>query len=34
VSLDIDSLAPGHYVLICNIAGHYQLGMHTSLTVK
>jgi uncharacterized cupredoxin-like copper-binding protein len=34
VSLDIDNLAPGHYVLICNIAGHYQLGMHTSLTVK
>ncbi|WP_240702072.1 hypothetical protein [Trinickia terrae] len=26
-------LAPGHYVLICNKAGHYAAGMHTSLTV-
>ena len=27
-------LAPGSYVLICNIAGHYQLGMRVSLEVK
>jgi uncharacterized cupredoxin-like copper-binding protein len=27
VTLD---LAPGNYVFICNIAGHYQLGMHTA----
>jgi uncharacterized cupredoxin-like copper-binding protein len=27
-------LAPGRYVLICNIAGHYQLGMRTSLVVQ
>ena len=30
VTLD---LAPGKYVLICNVAGHYQLGMHISFTV-
>jgi len=28
------TLQAGHYVLICNVAGHYQLGMHTDLTVK
>ncbi|MEO9255152.1 MAG: sulfocyanin-like copper-binding protein [Tepidiformaceae bacterium] len=33
-SLDIDDLAPGHYVIICNIPGHYQLGMHAALTVS
>ncbi len=26
-------LAPGHYVLLCNIVGHYQLGMHVDFTV-
>jgi len=26
-------LTPGKYVFICNIAGHYQLGMHTGFTV-
>ena len=26
-------LAPGHYVLLCNIVGHYQLGMHADFTV-
>ncbi|MBI3898709.1 MAG: cupredoxin domain-containing protein [Gammaproteobacteria bacterium] len=25
-------LAAGHYVLICNNPGHYQMGMHTTLT--
>ncbi len=30
VTLD---LVPGKYVFICNIAGHYQLGMHTGFTV-
>ena len=30
VTLD---LAPGTYDFICNIAGHYQLGMHTAFTV-
>jgi hypothetical protein len=32
-SLDV-KLAPGRYVLICNVPGHYQLGMHTALEVK
>lgn len=27
-------LVPGRYLLICNIAGHYQLGMRVSLEVK
>jgi uncharacterized cupredoxin-like copper-binding protein len=26
-------LEPGKYVLICNVAGHYQSGMHTPFTV-
>jgi len=26
-------LAPGHYVLMCNIVGHYQLGMHADFAV-
>ena len=26
-------LVPGKYVFICNIASHYQLGMHTGFTV-
>jgi uncharacterized cupredoxin-like copper-binding protein len=31
VTLD---LTPGKYVFICNVAGHYQLGMHTAFTVE
>ena len=31
VTLD---LSPGKYVFICNIAAHYQLGMHTGFTVE
>jgi len=26
-------LKPGHYVFICNLPGHYGLGMHTDFTV-
>jgi uncharacterized cupredoxin-like copper-binding protein len=26
-------LEPGRYEVICNFPGHYQLGMHTTLTV-
>jgi uncharacterized cupredoxin-like copper-binding protein len=26
-------LAPGRYLLICNLPGHYQAGMHTVFTV-
>ncbi len=32
-SKDFD-LQPGHYALICNIAGHYAGGMHADLTVE
>jgi uncharacterized cupredoxin-like copper-binding protein len=31
-SLDV-TLEAGHYVLFCNVPGHYQLGMHTDFTV-
>jgi uncharacterized cupredoxin-like copper-binding protein len=31
-SVTVD-LVPGKYVFICNIASHYQLGMHTGFTV-
>ncbi len=27
-------LAPGKYVLICNVAGHYQAGMETAFVVN
>lgn len=27
-------LAPGKYVLICNVVGHYQLGMRVGLEVQ
>src|SRR3981081_421125 len=30
VTLD---LTPGKYVFICNVAGHYQLGMHAGFAV-
>ncbi|MGH2462449.1 MAG: sulfocyanin-like copper-binding protein [Candidatus Limnocylindria bacterium] len=28
------SLQPGSYVLICNVPGHYQQGMHTAFNVE
>jgi uncharacterized cupredoxin-like copper-binding protein len=28
------NLKKGHYVLICNLPGHYQQGMRTDFTVK
>lgn len=31
LNLDLD---PGSYVVICNLPGHYQAGMHAPLTVK
>jgi uncharacterized cupredoxin-like copper-binding protein len=27
------TLSPGRYVLVCNLPGHYKLGMHAVLTV-
>ncbi len=27
-------LQPGRYVIICNVPGHYQLGMRTAFTVQ
>ncbi len=28
------TLTPGSYVLLCNIPGHYQAGMHASFTIS
>jgi uncharacterized cupredoxin-like copper-binding protein/heme/copper-type cytochrome/quinol oxidase subunit 4 len=28
------TLEPGNYVLLCDVPGHYQLGMHAALVVK
>ncbi len=28
------NLAAGHYVLMCNVAGHYQADMHADFTVN
>lgn len=33
-TLSFDDLAPGKYVLICNVPGHYGLGMHASFAVS
>jgi mono/diheme cytochrome c family protein/uncharacterized cupredoxin-like copper-binding protein len=27
-------LAPGHYVVVCNLPGHYRMGMHADFTVN
>ena len=27
------ALAPGHYELVCNLAGHYTAGVFTQFTV-
>ncbi|MGZ6557790.1 MAG: sulfocyanin-like copper-binding protein, partial [Actinomycetota bacterium] len=32
-TLTID-LKPGHYALVCNLPGHYRMGMHQDFTVK
>ena len=28
------TLRPGHYMLVCNVEGHYQAGMFTIINVK
>jgi uncharacterized cupredoxin-like copper-binding protein len=33
-SFKTDSLSPGHYVAVCNLPGHYQLGMKLDITVR
>jgi uncharacterized cupredoxin-like copper-binding protein len=32
-NLEVD-LKPGHYVMFCNMYGHYESGMHTDLVVR
>src|SRR5437763_112186 len=27
------TLAPGHYAVVCNLPGHYRMGMHQDFTV-
>lgn len=34
VSVVTADLAAGNYVIICNVAGHYQLGMRVAFTVN
>jgi len=29
----VANLKPGHYAVVCNLQGHYSLGMHISLNV-
>jgi hypothetical protein len=31
---EVVTLEPGAYVLFCNVAGHYEQGMHTGFTVQ
>jgi uncharacterized cupredoxin-like copper-binding protein len=31
---DTFTLTPGNYVVICNVVGHYRLGMHAAFTVQ
>ncbi len=33
-SFTTDALAPGHYVAVCNLPGHYRLGMKLNVTVR
>ena len=28
------TLTPGHYVLVCNLPGHFRAGMHVDITVR
>jgi hypothetical protein len=28
------TLAPGHYVMVCDLPGHYRAGMHLTITVQ
>ena len=33
-SFTTDEFTPGHYVAVCNLPGHYKLGMRQNITVK
>lgn len=33
-SFKTSALSPGHYVAVCNLPGHYKLGMKLNVTVK
>jgi uncharacterized cupredoxin-like copper-binding protein len=33
-SFSTSSLTPGHYVAVCNLPGHYRLGMRLNVTVR
>jgi len=33
-SVKTASLSPGHYVAVCNLPGHYRLGMKLNVTVR
>lgn len=33
-TLRLDDLKAGHYILLCNIPGHYEQGMHADFTVE
>jgi len=33
-SFSTASLTPGHYVAVCNLPGHYRLGMRLNVTVS
>ncbi len=33
VNLTIDFHDPGHYVIICNLPGHFQKGMYSEFTI-
>ena len=33
-SFTTSDLQPGHYVAVCNLPGHYKLGMHINLQVS
>lgn len=33
-TLTLTDLAPGHYVIFCNLLAHYGKGMHATLTVE
>lgn len=33
-TLRLEAIAKGHYILLCNVPGHYAQGMHADLIVR